>query len=436
MLSANMREKRENTLSLNQYSKQTIELLMSYLHAPSKDQTVFPSHLVTTELLDFAMAYGLDELIKKIEPTITAFITTQSQAVLENAQAWLTFLISQKNSPYAPLANKWIAAMTPLLLDHYGIPFKPSSLPDTFEIPSKSVTFFFHEKARDLLQVLPVVIKIKDKKALARFEKACQFNEEQVPIHIRLLCNQKLSHEEETALQESLKSFNIHFSLEKIPIPPGTTLFGKEEWETHFGLIGEAPPLPAGIGELLSSPCPYFPGQTYKDTFMLTLIPATVNGNPLHLNHLRELVKNPKTGHRTDYDYVYQPIVDEHGNTSPKSSYWALMSMKELPNSREKSYQEQQSLVAVNPSFEVPDLLSGAVCILTHFVKTGVPLFPRGQDLWTYTRCKETWLNPNDNRRYQTVVGGFGAPGLNFNYSSFGFSSVAVAALRKFFLGP
>jgi hypothetical protein len=166
---------------------------------------------------------------------------------------------------------------------------------------------------------------------------------------------------------------------------------------------------------------------------MLTLIPATVNGKPFHLNHLRELIQNPIRGHNTNYDYIFSGIVAEHGNTAPKSSYWALMSMKELPESREKSSEEQQALVAKNPHFEVPDLLSAAACTLTHFVKTGVRLFPRGEDLWTYTRCQETALSPYDGRRYQTIVGGFGPPGLLLNFNSFVISHVAVAALRKFF---
>lgn len=164
---------------------------------------------------------------------------------------------------------------------------------------------------------------------------------------------------------------------------------------------------------------------------MLVLIPASVNGKPLNLTHLRELVQNPKAGgHGTQYDYVHQPILDEHGNTAPNRSYWALMSMRELPDSRAKPYQEQQALVAANPGYEFPDLLSAAVCILTHFVRTGDRLFPR--DPWTYTPCQETTLVGQN--RYQTVVGGFGAPGLFIDYYSlFDYSDVAVASIRKFF---
>lgn len=108
--------------------------------------------------------------------------------------------------------------------------------------------------------------------------------------------------------------------------------------------------------------------------------------------------------------------------------------MKELPNSRGKSYQEQQALIAVNPSFEVPDLLSQAVCILTHFVKTKVHLFPQEHYRSTYIHCKETWQPRLSDTKFQTVVGWESSSELKFTCSNAAVDEedVGIAALRKF----
>lgn len=431
MFQTGMKEQREKVLDLNKYSKETVELLIRYLHAPKAAPIALPKdNAQVLELIDLAMTYKLDGLIQKLEPAVSQFIAEQPQAVLKNTEAWMQFLVPQKDQKYQAAAVRWIADLTPHFLNNFDLPVVPSALQGRFEIPIEQRDCLFDENTRGLFQHLPLVLEIKNGQDLALFEKACAEYMGDEHLSIKLLCKQGLAAADEARLKTIAGASNIEITLEKLPIPPGTTLFGKEEWETYFGPIGEAPPIPAGIAEILSSPCPYFPGQTYKDTFMLTLIPATVNGKPLHLNHLGDLIQTPTGGgHGTSYDYVHQSVIDEHGTTAPNRSYWALMSMRELSGSREKSYQEQQALVAANPGYEVPDLLSAAVCILTHFVRTGVRLFPR--DPWTYTRCQET-IAIGQNR-YQTIAGGFGVPGLPLNYSSFDNSNVAVAALRKFF---
>lgn len=75
----------------------------------------------------------------------------------------------------------------------------------------------------------------------------------------------------------------------------GEQRFGQLEWETYFGAIGEAPPLPDNINEILNSPCP-FSQHLVKETHMLVLIPATVNDQDLTLNCLTERIKHPLNG--------------------------------------------------------------------------------------------------------------------------------------------
>ena len=63
-----------------------------------------------------------------------------------------------------------------------------------------------------------------------------------------------------------------------------------------FGDIGDEPPLPPNIYEILASPCPFDPEKTVRETHMLVLVPARVNGVPLTLNHMDELVQAPRGG--------------------------------------------------------------------------------------------------------------------------------------------
>lgn len=437
MFKRGMREQREQTIELKDYSTNTVEFLMRCLHASPASPIILPlNNNIVLELIDLAMRYGLEGFIKKLEPAITNFISAQPDTILENAHAWMNFLLLQKEARYGATATKWIADLTPLFLDHYEIPFKLSEVPGTYEIPIKHINSLFNEETRDLLKHLPVVLDIKDGKDLAIFEKTCKQTRLEEPLPIKLLSKQGMSEKDETRIRNLAKASNIEVSFEQLPIPPGTSLFGKEQWEKYFGKIGEVPPIPAAISKILRSPSPYFPGKTGKDMYMLTLVPATVNGKPLDFNHLLELVQDPKGGgHKVNIDrnLIYQPILDEYGDKALERSQWVLMPKDVIPDSRNKIYEQQQPLVEKNPGFEFPEFLSASACILTHFVRTGEYLFPKGKpgELWTYTRCKETINTPWGQRHI--VVGGFSPAGLHVIPDDLACYHVGVAAVRKFF---
>ena len=64
--------------------------------------------------------------------------------------------------------------------------------------------------------------------------------------------------------------------------------------------------MPSNIHAILTSPCPFDPTKTVRETHLLVLVPARVNGAPLTLNLLGELVKKPKGGgHATQYRDVW-----------------------------------------------------------------------------------------------------------------------------------
>lgn len=121
--------------------------------------------------------------------------------------------------------------------------------------------------------------------------------------------------------------------------------FGKEKWATHFGVIGEEPPLPPNIHQILKSRPRFLNGKSVEETHMLVLIPSSINGKPLTLNSIGDLVESPLQGHKTGYRYIWSEMFTEHGEKSVNASYWVLMSKDVLPKSRNKNYSAQQELV-------------------------------------------------------------------------------------------
>ncbi len=187
-------------------------------------------------------------------------------------------------------------------------------------------------------------------------------------------------------------------------IPRPAIAFGAAEWTKYFGDVGIEPPITQEIVETLKSPCPYWGGKKVEDTHMLILIPQTINGRPFNLNLLQDLIKRPQgSGHPTKYQYYYEGAQKEIGNQPPPSSYWVLITKDVLPNSRNKTYSEQQALI--KGPYTVPGALEIATGILMHHVQTGEKLYPDSLNI--YTRCQERLSNG-----YRVVVGSFGSSGL------------------------
>ena len=206
--------------------------------------------------------------------------------------------------------------------------------------------------------------------------------------------------------------------------------FGKAKWNTHFGDIGEEPPLPLDIYQILSSPCPFWPGKKVAETHMLVLIPKTVNGQILTLKNLSELIKQPKQGNSTQFS-PWNPGGNE--NLTVASSYWLLMTRDVLEGTRKKPYAEQTKIITafcqkVNLNYQPPKLLEAAVCILMEYVSHGTRLYSDSPA--TYTRCEEKY----EETDYPMVIGGFASGGLVVVYSCSSFfdvDSYGLACVRK-----
>jgi hypothetical protein len=213
------------------------------------------------------------------------------------------------------------------------------------------------------------------------------------------------------------------------------SVFGAEEWRQYFGEVGVAPPLPSDIDQILGSPCPFWSGKRVRDTHLLVLIPATVNGKPFSLNLLGELVRYPQgRGYSTEFNYYDSDVQGRFGTQSPVRSYWVLMTHGVLKGSRSKKYASQQALVAYHASraglpYELPGTLEAATAILSHYVRSGERLYANAP--WTYTRCQDLVLD-EDGDECPVVVGGFFSGGLNVYYHESENIFSGVAGLRRF----
>lgn len=208
-------------------------------------------------------------------------------------------------------------------------------------------------------------------------------------------------------------------------------LFGEGDWERLVGRVTPAPTLPPNIEAILQGPCPFFSGKEVRETHLLVYMPTTVNGQSLTLNILGLLAKRhffPAS--ETSYRYIGDDVVKELGDMPLAKSSWVLMTKDVLPESRSKSYAEQQYLVTTlatraNIAYEVPKTLEAAVCILTHYISVRTCLFSKSP--WTFARCQE---NVHGS---QMVVGGFSPSGLFVNFNSSDNNRFGVATLRRFF---
>lgn len=147
-----------------------------------------------------------------------------------------------------------------------------------------------------------------------------------------------------------------------------------------------------------------------QETHLLVLVPQTVNGRPLNLKSLSELVKAPKQGNPTQYRLF---DLGEYPDPPAPTSHWVLMTRDVIPGSRGKSCTNQKALVTsyvqkTGISYQVPNILNAAVTIFMEYVRSGVRLYP--DEPLTYTRCQEQY-----NANWQLVVGGFAAGGLAVN---------------------
>lgn len=225
---------------------------------------------------------------------------------------------------------------------------------------------------------------------------------------------------------------------------------GKIEWESFFGDIGEVPPLPKNIDQILDSDCPIWKGKKVRETHILMLIPKTIDGEQISLNKLRELARFPKQGNTADYKVVKSrqsilwAIIAQLGDKSIDSSYWILMTKDVIPESRNKNYLKQQIIIndlnhCSQAKYDVPTALEATTCIFLEHIINRNQLYKQFSPS-NATRCQEELESYEDYKRlyignFSLVFPKLGSRNLKgellLSVSSHDDESVGVAAVRK-----
>ena len=194
--------------------------------------------------------------------------------------------------------------------------------------------------------------------------------------------------------------------------------------------MNDVPLVPEELLEALNEPCPFTEVKEkgseilVSETHVLVLIPKGMT-----LNKMGELAKEPIEGHKTEYGYEYywDMIEEKYGTVEVKDSYWVLMTKNLIPNSREKTRQEQLNLAASVKGYGAPSLIEAAVCNFVSYVSTGKGLLSKDKkEDWIYTCCREEPI-----KDWKLVVGGFTPAGLIVCDSNDCNDDVGVAGARR-----
>ncbi len=174
-----------------------------------------------------------------------------------------------------------------------------------------------------------------------------------------------------------------------------------------------------------------FPEKQAKDILMLVRLPKTLNGQ-LTLKSFGKLTKKYFPDIEEDTSLLIRSkIISKLGEISIDRSRWVMMTKDLLPGTRNKSYHEQQKMIAELAkksliNYEVPETLESVVCILSQYLDSKTYLLSHNP--FTLTRCQE---NIEGN---QIIVGSFSSIGLcvHYRYSYNDCNDIGIAALRGF----
>lgn len=238
---------------------------------------------------------------------------------------------------------------------------------------------------------------------------------------------------------------------------PRIPVFGKEMWKIHFNVdVGEEPPLPDDLANILNSPCPFFKdGRKVEETHLIpVLIPATVEGQPFHLNLFNEMM----TSQNLPIKLSYQERVKQYiGNQPVRKSYWVLMTKEVIPESIAYSNYvnrdgaeilvnigRQEQIAAIKASsqdYGAPTVLEASVsAVMWYLYSGGEKIFDlqaainkarrEGRQMVAYSRCQDLIQG-----YYNPVIGSFDQEGvleIDGNFETKGYANVGAVAARRF----
>lgn len=187
----------------------------------------------------------------------------------------------------------------------------------------------------------------------------------------------------------------------------GKNYFGIEEAVQHFGVK----PTRAQLSALAEIPLTEAELRECKDTHILVAV------FPLSVLDNRGKVERSLFYSHEDAWYNKQAFAKDKGE-----AHWQLVRKTPVENSTNKTWQDQQALLAKNE--ETPTAQIMVYAIIGHFLATGERLFEN-----VYVRCSDL---DSDGRR--VYVGDFGSGGLDVsNYSDdYRSGNLGLSSARKF----
>lgn len=207
----------------------------------------------------------------------------------------------------------------------------------------------------------------------------------------------------------------------------GKNFFGVEEWSTLYGVNFTKKQLRAVAEfpwseDILNSPCPFVKGKSIRETHFAFLGLNNIKGKPLPILKWQEL--HPASGQPRFYSYAPNAWYSEQKFAKEVTCgfRWYLMPLEIIPNSTDKTYQEQ--VVMLPADYEVPLAIEEVTKDLLYYRKNGIYLNPQ-----RYGRCQDV---PSGG--YRVVVGNFVSKGLVVDNYWVGYRLcyIGVAASRKF----
>lgn len=396
MLESSMLEGQEGKIRLKDYSSATIQFLMDSLAAKCRHECMpsLPAGLAL-EITDLAMRYGFADLLHR-NRSLVEFIENNPDLVIENSNAWLDLLLPHiiKGPILAPseesvLAESALEKMTPHLL---GIDLEP--IEGKYLIPIDNIDLFFHEDTRDLMPLLPVVLYLRTQRDLDLFlskerdidlfKQACENANLTKPSTLNILAR---TYEQEVSDIAAVHGIELNFY--QSPIPAKASVYGPKEWETKMGIfIQDPPPIPADMGLILNSDCPFNPGLKVKDTHILVLIPDQDEYS------FQEL----KFRLRVYFSNVNEVSEELLAQCEPRNQqlHWALVVKNLIPESKNKSFAERENLLEQTHDYEIPDLFTAALVVLTQLENPSFLEPPKNlslnQPACSYAVCQEKLL--------------------------------------------
>lgn len=155
----------------------------------------------------------------------------------------------------------------------------------------------------------------------------------------------------------------------------------QSKWAAAKDLL--LPSYPPELERFLREPCPFWPGKTRRETHIVVpLFPEAEDDGlrvPFTLRILNQF-NNNSGGPEIECILPFIPPI-----SADKEFHYAVMTKDVIPESRNKSYQDQIALLP--EGYEIPGIFDAVRAILWENQSTGQRCFT--DNPLTYTRCKE-----------------------------------------------